>query len=169
MLECFERVCISWERFLVTISAQLQHLRFSSVSMYIEVVFTYSLSLKEILTLVTFNFSIFVCLHLLWVFFLLHSRGWNHIFHNYDTKVEKDTLINEDDAHKVFFSTFSDILKIFYMWPNRMNLQVRCHTTHSHYSHVNRVSDSQNSDFDDDTIANEDGKLFTEKVLFSSK
>ena len=102
-------------------------------------------------------------------FYSTISRGWNHIFHNYDTKVEKDTLINEDDAHKVFFSTFSDILKIFYMWPNRMNLQVRCHTTHSHYSHVNRVSDSQNSDFDDDTIANEDGKLFTEKVLFSSK
>ena len=31
------------------------------------------------------------------------------------------------------------------------------------------VMDSQNSDFDDDTIANEDGKLDTEKMLFSSK
>ena len=54
---------------------------------------------------------------------LVPSRDWNHIFHNYDTKVEKDTLINEDDAHKVFFCTFSDLLKIFYMWPNHMNLQ----------------------------------------------
>ena len=102
-------------------------------------------------------------------FYSTISRGWNHIFHNYDTKVEKDTLINEDDAHKVFFCTFSDILKIFYMWQNRMNLQVRYHKTHSHYSHLNGVMDSQNSDFDDDTIANEDGKLFTEKMLFSSK
>ena len=121
----------------------------------------------EVFTLVTFNFSIFVWI--LWIFILLPSRGWNHIFHNYDTKVEKDTLINEDDAHKVFFCTFSDILKIFYMWQNRMNLQVRYHKTHSHYSHLNGVMDSQNSDFDDDTIANEDGKLFTEKMLFSSK
>ena len=56
-------------------------------------------------------------------FYSTISRGWNHIFHNYDTKVEKDTLINEDDAHKVFFCTFSDLLKIFYMWPNHMNLQ----------------------------------------------
>ena len=31
------------------------------------------------------------------------SFDWNHIFHNYDSKVEKDTLINKDDAHKVFF------------------------------------------------------------------
>ena len=54
---------------------------------------------------------------------LVPSRDWNHIFHNYDTKVEKDTLINEDDAHKVLFGTFSDLLKIFYMWPNHMNLQ----------------------------------------------
>ena len=46
-------------------------------------------------------------------FYSTISRGWNHIFHNYDTKVEKDTLINEDDAHKVFFCTFSDILEIF--------------------------------------------------------
>ena len=54
---------------------------------------------------------------------LVPSRDWNHIFHNYDTKVEKDTLINEDDAHKVFFCTFSDLLKILYMWPNHMNLE----------------------------------------------
>ena len=91
---------------------------------------------------------------------LVPSRDWNHIFHNYDTKVEKDTLINEDDAHKVFFCTFSDILKIFYMWQNRMNLQVRYHKTHSHYSHLNGVMDSQNSDFDEDTIANKDGQHF---------
>ena len=50
-----------------------------------------------------------------------------------------------------------------------MNLQVRYHKTHSHYSHLNGVMASQNSDFDDDTIANEDGKLFTEKMLFSSE
>ena len=40
---------------------------------------------------------------------LVSSRGWNYIFHNHDTKVEKDTLINEDDAHKVVFCTFSDL------------------------------------------------------------
>ena len=102
-------------------------------------------------------------------FYSTISRGWNHIFHNYDTKVEKDTLINEDDAHKVFFSTFSDILKIFYMWPSRMNLQVHYHKTHANYSHLNGVRDSRNSDFDDDTTANDHGKLFTRKMLFSSK
>ncbi len=86
--------------------------------------FTSSLSLKEIFTLVTFTFSIFRCLHLMCFLILVPSRDWNHIFHNYDTKVEKDTLINEDDAHKVFFfCTFSDLLKIFYMCPNHMNLQ----------------------------------------------
>ena len=97
------------------------------------------------------------------------SYDWNHIFHNYDTKVEKDTLINEDDAHKVVFCTFSDILKIFYMWPSRMNLQVHYHKTHANYSHLNGVRDYRNSDFDDDTTANDHGKLFTRKMLFSSK
>ena len=91
---------------------------------------------------------------------LVPSRDWNHIFHNDDTKVEKDTLINEDDAHKVVFCTFSDLLEIFYMWSTHMNLQVRYHKTHSHSSHLNRVRDSQNSDFDEDTIANEDGQHF---------
>ena len=78
------------------------------------------------------------------------SYDWNHIFHNYDTKVEKDTLINEDDALKV-------------------NLQVHYHKTHSHSSQLNGVRDSQNSDFDENTIANEDGKHFDVKMLFSSK
>ena len=81
-------------------------------------------------------------------------------FTNYDTKVEKDTLINEDDAHKVVFCTFSDLLEIFYMWSTHMNLQVRYHKTHSHSSHLNWVRDSQNSDFDVNTIANEDGQHF---------
>ena len=114
----------SWEHFLVTILAQLQHSRFSSVSMCMEVVFFYIFPVnKEIFTLITFIFSIFECLHLMCFLILVPSRDWNHIFHNYDTKVEKDTLINEDDAHKVFFCTFSDLLKILYMWPNHMNLE----------------------------------------------
>ena len=72
--------------------------------MCIEVVFFYIFpATKEIFSLVTFIFSIFVCLHLMCFIILLPSRDWNHIFHNYNTKVEKDTLINEDDAHKVFF------------------------------------------------------------------
>ena len=96
------------------------------------------------------------------------SYDWNHIFHNYDTKVEKDTLINEDDAHKVFFCTFSDILEIFFT-STHMNLQVRYHKTHSHSSHLNGVRESQNSDFDEDTITNEDGQYFYVKMLFSSK
>ena len=80
------------------------------------VFFTSSLSLKEIFTIVTFILSIFKWLHLLCFVIPVPSRGWNHIFHIYDKKVEKYTLINEDDAHKVFFCTFSDILKIIYMW-----------------------------------------------------
>ena len=40
---------------------------------------------------------------------LVPSRDWNHIFHNYDTKVEKDTIINEDDAHKVVFLVVSSL------------------------------------------------------------
>ena len=124
MVKWFERVWNHWQRFLATTLAKLQHSGFSSVSMCIEVViFTSSLSLKEIFTLVTFIFSIFECLHLTCFLILVPSRDWNHIFHKYDTKVEKDTLINEDDAHKVLFCTFSDLLKIFYMWPNHMNLQ----------------------------------------------
>ena len=110
-----------------------------------------------------------MCLHLLWIFILLPTRGWNHIFHNHDTKVEKDTLINEDDAHKVVLCTCSDLLEIFYMWSTHMNLQVRYHKTHSHSSHLNWVRDSQNSDFNEDTIANEDGQYFYVKMLFSSK
>ena len=105
-----------------------------------------------------------MCFHI-----LVPSRNWNHIFHNYDTKVEKDTLINEDDAHKVVFCTFSDILKIFYMWPSRMNLQVHYHKTHANYSHLNGVRDSQYSGFDEDIIAYEDGQHFYVKMLFSSK
>ena len=108
-------------------------------------------------------------LHLLWIFILLPSRGWNYTFHNHDTKVEKDTLINEDDAHKVFFRTSTNLLKIFYMWQNLMNLQVHCHKTDSHSSQLNWVRDSQNSDFDENTIANEDGKHFDVKMPFSSK
>ena len=102
-------------------------------------------------------------------FYFTTFKGLKSHFYKYDTKVEKDILINEDDAHKVFFCTFSDILKIFYMWQNRINLQVRYHKTHSHSSHLNRVRDSQNSDFDEDTIANEDGQHFYVKMLFSSK
>ena len=105
-----------------------------------------------------------MCFHI-----LVPSRNWNHIFHNYDTKVEKDTLINEDDAHKVVFCTCSDLLEIFYMWSTHMNLQVRYHKTHSHSSHLNGVRDSQYSGFDEDIIANEDGQHFYVKLLFSSK
>ena len=42
-------------------------------------------------------------------------------------------------------------------------------TTHLHSSHLNRVRDLQNSDLDDATIANGDGKNFDEKMLFSNK
>ena len=49
LVECFKRVWTHWERFLVTILAQLQHSRFSSVSMCIEVVLFYIFPLtKEI-------------------------------------------------------------------------------------------------------------------------
>ena len=50
-----------------------------------------------------------------------------------------------------------------------INLQVHYHKTHSHSSHLNGVRDSKNSDFDDDTIANEDVKHFDLKMLFSNK
>ena len=49
-----------------------------------------------------------------------------------------------------------------------MNLQVHYHKTDSHSSHLNGVRDSQNSDFDENTVANEDGKHFDVKMLFSS-
>ena len=124
MVKWFERVWNHWERFLVTTLAKLEHSGLSSVSMCIEVVIFYIFPVtKGNFTLVTFIFSIFECLHLMCFLILVPSRDWNHIFHNYDTKVEKDTLINEDDAHKVFFCTFSDLLKILYMWPNHMNLE----------------------------------------------
>ena len=124
MVKWFERVWNHWERFLVTTiencSIRGFHLFPCAKRSWF---FTSSLSLKEIFTLVIFIFSIFKCLHLMCFLILVPSRDWNHIFHNYDTKVEKDTLINEDDAHKVFFCTFSDLLKILYMWPNHMNLE----------------------------------------------
>ena len=110
-----------------------------------------------------------MCLHLLWIFILLPSRGWNHIFHNYDTKVEKDTLINEDDAHKVVFCTFSDLSGDFLHVINPHESSSSLSQKHSHSSHLNWVRDSQNSDFDEDTIANEDGQHFYVKMLFSSK
>ena len=125
MVKWFERVWNHWERLLVTTLAKLQHSGFSSVSMCIEVVIFYNFHVtnKKIFTLVTFIFSIVECLHLMCFLILVPSRDWNHIFHNYDTKIEKNMLINEDDAHKVFSCTFIDLLKIFCMWPNHMNLQ----------------------------------------------
>ena len=33
-------------------------------------------------------------------------RSEKHIFHNYHTMIENDTLINEDGAYKVIFANF---------------------------------------------------------------
>ena len=38
----------------------------------------------------------------MWCVILVSLRSENHIFHNYHTMIENDTLINEDGAHKVF-------------------------------------------------------------------
>ena len=69
-------------------------------------VFQSFLSLKKIFTLVAFIFFIFECIHLTWFVILVSLRSENHIFHNYHTMIEIDTLINVDGAHKFFFANF---------------------------------------------------------------
>ena len=126
MVECFERVWTHWERFLVTILEQLQHSRFSSVSMCMEVVFFYIFPVnKEIFTLITFIFSIFECLHLMCLVILVSLRGWNYIFHNYDTKgprVEIGVLLKYIINNFCYFVYFSPTynLKPLGFWFNAL-------------------------------------------------
>ena len=78
--------------------------------MCIEVVFFYIFPVTKEMFYISYIYFLHIrVLTFIVSFYSTISRGWNHIYHNYDTKVEKDTLINEDDAHKVVFCTFSDL------------------------------------------------------------
>ena len=126
MVKWFERVWNHWERFLVTTiencSIRDFHLfPFAKRSWF----FTSSLSLKEIFTLVIFIFSIFECLHLMCLVILVSLRGWNYIFHNYDTKgprVEIGVLLKYIINNFCYFVYFSPTynLKPLGFWFNAL-------------------------------------------------
>ena len=136
MVECFERVWTHWERFLVTTLAQLQQSRFSSVSMCIEVVFFYIFPVTKGNFYISYIY--FLQNRVLTFNVLSHSSTFKELKSHFSQLRYKGW---KRYAHKVLFCTFSDLLKIFYMWPNHMNLQIHYHKTHSHSSHLNGVRD----------------------------
>ena len=139
------------------------------ISMCIEVVFFYIFpATKEIFSLVTFIFSIFKCLHLMCFLILVHSRDWNHIFHNYDQRLKKIRLLMRMMLTKCFFVRLVTFRRFFTC--DRTAWIFKFIITKNAFTLFARVRDSQNSDFDDDIIANfyQKNALFKQIMIFGS-